>query len=298
MITSHQRPNFAVSFFDEATNRFTPRPHADVVRYVAPAMPAPGHAATNDEWQPYVRAQNPVDLTGAVLWLHPDDLTGSEGNGISDWPARIGPTPTATTGPLYRGGGGPFGNHNAIEFTGSQWLEIPQNELQARPWTRYTIVAVAQLASNTSERTLITNDKLGYEGDFLMGCNLNTEFSNRMGVRQHSVGTTYLAEHLFTDTNTDTAWHYWGTRYNRDAPGWYWYEDDFTTAEDSDETAFAANQYIGRNTRAWQIGRNAANTTPDRYWSGKLCELIIFDRCLTAVEMAALGKYLDAEHGS
>lgn len=93
------------------------------------------------------RVWTPRDLTGIVAWYHADDLTGSAGEMIATWPARVGPNATqSTAGSRPTIGTLATGAKAAAVSDGAKWLRI-ESPLIAQSTTAVTVLMVYQITA-------------------------------------------------------------------------------------------------------------------------------------------------------
>lgn len=57
-------------------------------------------------------------------YLNADDITGSDSDIITNWPAQIGTDGTPTGSPILRTGSNGISGKNAVQFSGTNWLTL------------------------------------------------------------------------------------------------------------------------------------------------------------------------------
>ena len=301
---------FATCLWDSTTGAYPPRPNANVVRFVGPVQPARSEYQDGDEWRSYTVARSPIELTGCVLWLDADTLglDYTDSDPLDDWPARIGPTPTATTTqrPTWDETGGP--NGGGVVFNGSSnRMTFPQ-QIFNRITYDFTIVAVLNFASNSGSQTILSNDLTGYNGDLLWGIYTNSTFGDsvatKMDVMIHRDDGEVVRDFAGdADAAATSVWKGWAARLSggSTASGGegtleLWDLGSDNTSPIATDSSISTTTTRLTDDQTWYIGYNP--NAGSRFLNATLAELIVFDRALASYEMEALDLWLDDKHGA
>lgn len=67
---------------------------------------------------------NPSDYGTVNQYLLADDITGGDGDPVTNWPANIGTDGTPSGSPILRTGVNGINGKNAVEFDGASWFTV------------------------------------------------------------------------------------------------------------------------------------------------------------------------------
>lgn len=299
MIRSTARPSFATNRWDATTGGYPARPNADLVRWVGPVQPARSQYQSGDEWRSYNVAHSPVELGGCILWLDAGQSGYADNTTMTDWPSVVGPSGTAVGTPVLNTTGTtkPPNGTDVVVFDGSTDCFTLGTGLTSMQWNQFTVVSVAACDVTSGEHTILSNDALGYNGDLLFGINPHETLSGqqdttpqRPGVSLHGDAASRVVES--TSNLAANTFRAFGVRYDNAAETMEWWEGTSLVAS----TTSLSSAYHINPAKTWNVGRNP-NSANYRWFDGNIAEVIVFDRCLSAVEMESLLLYLTDKHG-
>lgn len=234
----------------------------------------------------------PASVSGLRLWLKPESLSGANGTGISTWADSSGNSwsPTNTTSASM-----PYITNNVLNgyqglyFDGGDWLKCPgaANGL-ARNVTGCTIVGVVKRDSGTTSRAFFTIER-------------NAAGSSRFYAyvdiaNQIQAGGRRLDSDSFAG---------FGSTYAMGA-GFFW---QVAVADYSNAKGFLYYNGTSAHTNAsWQTSGSTSDTDSNALtvgafsnvaepWVGVIVEIAVYNRALSASDVATLDEYFTAKYG-
>lgn len=153
--------------------------------------------------------------------------------------------------------------YNTLTFDGvDDYVNLPYNLAQASSANSYTIFAVAKLSSTSgTRRQIFGTDDGGYDWGF--GAGDNTQFH------------IFSGENIYTAVSQDLNWHVFAGQWS--SAGTKLYLDSnliINTVNIGYDASVAANANIGRNPGYGE------------YWHGNIATIQIYNRALSATEIA------------
>jgi len=217
-------------------------------------------------------AYNPKVITdGLVLALDAGNTKSYPGSGTT-WTDLSG---NGNTGTLVNGVGYDSGNGGALSFDGvDDYVNLNFPFTQSSSENSYTIVMGAKLSTTSSaRRQLWGSDNDGYDWSF--GAGDDTKF------------TIFSGENIYTGRTQDTDWHIFTAQWSSSF-GTRLYIDnvlDISTANISYDISTASTTSIGRNPLFGE------------YWNGNVSFVQLYNRALTAAEVAQNYNALRGRYG-
>ncbi len=253
---------------------------------------ANGDAVTAQVTVTAASEQGQVTTDGMVFWLNSSEgITTDESGVITEWKSKVGDYSA-----VYKKGNAKIEENavnekTAVAFDGDE--DVLQMDLEGDRLNGLTGVTVVVYAAsgtpweydskknfdwNVQRRTLFYTDEDGSWGSFYAGiysdavsARFGTGASNDAGYRQERTEET-------TDyTATAIRWDGSLNSYDVDVNG-----EDFGTGNSLTGTT-------GNNKDTIYFGTGKSNT----YWTGKVCEIMVYDRVLSDAELNRIYEYLE-----
>lgn len=218
-----------------------------------------------------------------VLWLNPDK--GANSN--STWTDQSG------NGYNFSGGTGATLNttdingYNSYSFNGSTNYFEKSYEATLNP-TEFSVFTANNVSSNTNYKAVVSNrdDPSGTptRGFILYAVPTSNNWSFWTG-RDASVWET-----TGTTTSTAASWASQNLLYRNVTNGKKLYINNSLNATNS-------HSITVNNSRPFRVGAGRNETTPDYYFSGKMGEIIMFDKSVNNAQRIIINNYLSAKYG-
>lgn len=220
----------------------------------------------------------PNQISGNVLWLRADQKVTLNGTTVSQWDDLSGnghnvSQATAGIQPAYHASGGSNGQPYLTFSTAIDSVLVGSPATPLTDATNWTIFAVQQASSTTMSGVSVA---VGSQ-TAVNGYALSTNGGTRNVLQQ--------ALKFCPDGAQTTAWEIWSAQGGTDVS---------LSVNGVAQALSGASNQINTPTAALRIG---SRDVPDYYWDGGIAEVIIYDRILSASEIAQVTSYLGQRYG-
>lgn len=241
----------------------------------------------------------PIETDGLMLWLNSSYGVGKDNDGkVTSWASKVGEHIARISSDIQKTNNDIAVVDNAIngqpvvQFDGQEdALKIENFDLNGK--TAGTIIVYAKTGTilntdnvnlNVQYNTLLFAKDDGDWGSFYTGIYTNaigvrfgTGTSNDRGYRQ--VRSANVTDYSATVIQWNNA------TYNVLVDG-VKMDSNTSTGGGSTSRRIATDLYVG-------VGKAKSGSIPNTYWTGDVCEILIYDRALSAEELAEVNQYLE-----